>query len=151
MLWMFMNGPWPRHKRPWILWVLLCSIRTFYPLFHTAKISSLLCFRLSTHAHTHPGTHSITPLASLPRWVREIYGEKLGSSSAVFPRGVSLLHLYARDPLDGVENKPSGAKGLAHPETLCLPPEWAEQPPLTKINSSGWSCSWSPRYLFHLC
>lgn len=70
------------------------QLQPFGPFAHSNKSLLSFCF-----THTHARTLSITPLASLPWCVREIYGEKLGSSSVVFPRGVSQPHLYAMDSL----------------------------------------------------
>lgn len=111
------------------------QLKPFAPFAHSQLISSLSL----SHAHIHTHIHSITQLASLPCWVREIYGEKLCSSSAVFPRGVSHLHLYARHLLDGVKKHAQWSQRIGTSKTSVSPSRIREVAGTGKINSLGGS------------
>lgn len=81
-----------------------CFRLTPPPKEKTKKTASCL-LSFEVHAHASRGVHFITPLASLPRRMGEIYGNSPGSSSAGFPRGLSRQHLYSRHLLSGVKRE----------------------------------------------
>lgn len=105
-------------KGPRILRGLLCSIKTFCPLFFPPTDKHRLC-RLPTHIQARTLHHPVseTPPVSRGRFMGSGRVRRVPSSLG----GVSQLHLYSKEPLGGVKNKPVGAKGLTHLKTLCLP------------------------------
>lgn len=109
------------------------QLKPFAPFANKHPLFSLSI----SHAHTSRHTHSITPLASLPLWVREIYGKKLGSSSAVFPPGGVTATFVFQGSSRWREKQAQWSQRIGTSKTLCVPPEIAEHQPLSKMNSSG--------------
>lgn len=111
-------------KGPRILRGLLCSIKTFCPPFFFHPPTNIIS---SDFPHISRPTHSIIPLARLPRWVE---GDLWGAAGFVKCRlpsgGVTAPFVFQRAS-PWREKQACWSQRIDASKTLCLPSEEAEQ------------------------
>ena len=117
-----------------------CNIQLWSNNPHQFDFRKLNTVNLAAHilsfclTHVQAYTQTRSPLlASFPWWVREIYGEKLGSSSAVFPWGGVTATFVCQGSSRWRKKQAPWSQRTGTFKSMCIPSEKAE--PLSNMKS----------------